>query len=595
MRRSALVVALAAALVGAPAVPAYAAPENCTEEVRAVRGTQPTLAQVDGWLAAAATEHGVPVSILRVIAYKESTWRQFAADGSPLISSDGVCGVGIMQVTADGRADAVLLASDGEYNVRAGAAILKQKWAVSQETAPPNGYAADDPDVVENWYYAICLYNGCPGNTDDSYVVDAAKYLHDPFRYLPPVTAFRTYLRPAGFTKPVDVKPAYVFPGAFQARWTASGGEFVFYDHTTGTVTDVVPARVHRASAPPVVAYPAHSLGVDGPDVSCVQCGGWRLWEGAGLSGRAHWTNSITGSTPLSKATWAFGVSGRYRVDAYVPALGGETLGNARYTLSDGATVTTVTLGQDVAKGGWVTLGARAFNGPASVTLGDTSDVAGKKLVADAVRLVPEPILTLQRVTPETATYGNQVRLYLTLRYANGEGLAYRYVALYRRPTGGAWQKIATLRTSDVGAAGTVLTAERNVEYSATYTPGSGEYLAAASSPIVRQYVTPRIRAAVSPSTTRVSGDATTLNASVAPAHAGHAVQFQRWVSGTGWRTVAYGRLDTYGRAAWAFRPSYGGACGTSQGQRYRVYKPADHDHVAGASAPVDIVVRARC
>lgn len=594
MRRTSLVGALCAGvlLAALPAVPAVAAPEHCSDEVRAVRGTQPTYAEVDAWLQAAATKHAVPLPILRVIAYKESTWRQFAADGSPLISSDGVCGVGLMQVTADGRPDAVDLASSGEYNADAGAAILKEKWVHSQQTPPPSGYAADDPDVIENWYYAICLYNGCPGNEDDSYARDAAKYLHDPFRWLP--AALREFVRPAGFTTPYDVNAAYDFPAAFQARTTAAGGEFVFYDHVTGTVLDVEPARVHRVSAPPSVTYPAHALGPDAPGVTCVQCGGWRLWEGAGRIGRAHWTNSVTGAAQ-AKVDWhGFGYGpGRYRVDAFIPALGGETLGTATYTFT-GNVATTATVDQNAVKGGWVTLTQRVFAGTPHVTLGDASGVAGQKIVADAIRLVPAPILTLQRVTPETATYGNRVRLYLTLRYENGDGVRYRYVTLHRRPLGGSWQKVATLRTSDMGAAGTILTAERNVEYMATFTPAPGDYLASASSPVVRQYVTPRVLGSFSPSASPLSGEATTLNASVAPAHAGHAVHFQRWGRG-GWQTVAYGRLDTYGRARWSFRSYNDVPCGGPRTEQYRVYKPADHDHVAGASGVLTLTVRARC
>lgn len=293
--------------------------------------------------------------------------------------------------------------------------------------------------------------------------------------------------------------------------------------------------------------------------------------------------------------TWALGVTGRYRVDAYVPSLGTETLGTATYTLTDGTTTTTATVDQNARKGAWVTLGQRSFAGPASMTLGDTSDVAGVKLVADAVRVVPEPALALQRVTPETATYGNSVRLYLTLRYPNGDPLRYRYVTLHRRALGtSAWQQVATLRTSDMGATGWAGPAERNVEYTARFVPTGGDYVTPAASGNVRVLVAPRVATSFSDNTV-YGGVATTLRTSVSPAHGGHTVAVQRYYSGA-WRTVKYLRLDSYGRASWTFAmTSSSTACGAYQRHAFRVYKTADHDHVAAASPTAYLYVYRRC
>jgi hypothetical protein len=135
---------------------------------------------------------------------------------------------------------------------------------------------------------------------------------------------------------------------------------------------------------------------------------------------------------------------------------------------------------------------------------------------------------------------------------------------------------------------------DRNYEYTARFDPAPGDYLVAAASGIVRHYVRPKIVASFT-NNSPLSGDATTLRTSVLPNHAGHVVQFQRWISGYGWKTDAYGRLDSYSRAYWTFRPTLDAACGASRSYRFRVYKPADHDHVAGASEPVELLVHARC
>lgn len=597
MRGGIAVATLAAALVGVPALPASAV-EGCPAGVEDVRGDQPTHAQVEAWIVAAAAEHQVPASLLRVIAYKESTWRQYTAatNAPPVLSNDGACSIGLMQVTPTAEWDPLKLAAEPQYNVRAGAATLRAKWDLNQQsTNPPDGYGPDDPDVIENWYWALCAYNGCPPPYSTTYNDSAADLLREPFMRLPDTTALRAYLTPAGFTTPKQADGTYAFPEAFQARWTETGGEFVFYDEASGDVEKVVPARVHRVSAPPVPSYPAQSWGPDGPRVLCVDCQWWRLAEGSGLRGRAHWTNSITGPTSQARVTWAPGVTGRYRVDAYVPALGTETLGKATYTVTDGTTATTATVDQNARKGGWVTLAQRSFSGPASVTLGDTSDVAGVKLVADAVRVVPEPSLTLQRVTPETTTYGNSVRLYLTLRYPNGDPLRYRYVTLHRRALGTtSWQQVATLRTSDMGAAGTTVKAERNVEYTARYTPSPGEYLTSAASGNVRVLVAPRVAMSFSDNTV-LTGVATTLRTSVSPAHGGHTVAVQRYYSGA-WRPVKYLRLDAYGRAAWTFSMTNSTtACGAYQRHAFRVVKSADHDHTTAVSATAYLYVYRHC
>lgn len=595
MRRS-LVAVLAAALVGIPAVPAFATIEHCPEGVAEVRGTQPTLTQVNGWINAAAAEHDVPVAILRVIAFKESTWRQFASNGAPLVSSDGVCGLGIMQVTADDRADAVRLAEDGAYNVMEGAEILRAKWEISQQTAPPTGYAAEDPDVVENWYYALCLYNGCDGSSD-AYAASAANILHAPFLYLP--AQWKPWLPPVGFLKPSDVKPDYDFPNAFQARHTPTGGEFVFYDHVNGVVSEVVPARTHRFSLQTAVVYPQHALGPDAAGTQCMGCGLWRLADGTGLRGRTYWSTTITAAEAQAQVQWDdFPIvpGGRYRVDAFVPALGAETLGTPIYGFWDGVTWSTVTLNQNLKKNTWVPLTTRTFAQSASVNVSDVSTVAGQKFVADAVRLVPVPTLTLTNNGFSSVTHGSRANLTAMLSYPGGDPVAGRYVQMFRRPRGTtAWQGIGTWRTGGGGDVNVALTPDRNYEFTARFTPAPGDYLTSSASGVVRVDVRPRI-AAIVDNGSPLSGDPSRIRTSVAPNHAGHAVQFQRWISGTGWRTVVYARLDANSRASWTFRLYNNGKC-ASPGipYRYRVYKPADHDHAASASDPIDMLVHARC
>jgi hypothetical protein len=106
----------------------------------------------------------VPATLLKAIGWVESGWRQFAADGRPLVSPD--FGYGVMQVTSGmpgafgnvagsiAPATASKIASEFRFNIAYGRYILQQKW----ETTPRIGDG--DPSVLENWYFAIWAYNG---------------------------------------------------------------------------------------------------------------------------------------------------------------------------------------------------------------------------------------------------------------------------------------------------------------------------------------------------------------------------------------------------------------------------------------------------
>jgi hypothetical protein len=125
-----------------------------------------------------SVEPVIPPILLKSISWIESsisqTTRSNAATGinPTLISFD--CGHGIMQVTSgmtvplgDGNAispQQVLVATHYAYNIARGAAILADKWNTAPEGRPVAGTDTDaDPDIVENWYFAVWSYNGFSG------------------------------------------------------------------------------------------------------------------------------------------------------------------------------------------------------------------------------------------------------------------------------------------------------------------------------------------------------------------------------------------------------------------------------------------------
>ena len=118
----------------------------------------PSPAEIRGLLYDAAVAHDIPPKILYAVAYQESTWRQFDANGDPLIGSDGK-GIGILQVTTvpDG-VDRDRLKTDIAYNIDVGAGILDTKWTYAPSVFPVIGDGSRR--CYEDWFFAVWAYNG---------------------------------------------------------------------------------------------------------------------------------------------------------------------------------------------------------------------------------------------------------------------------------------------------------------------------------------------------------------------------------------------------------------------------------------------------
>ena len=115
------------------------------------------------------SEPYVPPTILKAIGWVESSWSQAAFSvpyggiGPALISRD--CGYGIMQVTTgmqnttgEPTREQLMTAAHFAYNIARGTRILVDKWNLATEFRP---IVADrNPEVIEDWYYAIWGYNG---------------------------------------------------------------------------------------------------------------------------------------------------------------------------------------------------------------------------------------------------------------------------------------------------------------------------------------------------------------------------------------------------------------------------------------------------
>jgi hypothetical protein len=577
-----LLVALTLVL-GVPAV-AFADPAACPEGLPEVTGEQPSYAEVSAMLETAAGNGTpkIPVGVLKAIAYQESRWKQYdaapGATGPVVVSSaatDAVCGVGMMQVTSTLSSDAMRLATDVAFNIAEGARILRAKWTESIASGNPDGGGEDDPAVVENWYYAVCLYNGC--GTDEAYPDRIAEISADPFRRVS--STLKPYMPIRGFTKPSEALPSYELLGAFQARLNPD--VFVFYDHTNGDISQTVSAPTHHYLDPaPTVAYGTNAYGPDGSYVSCTGCSGWRLLEGVGIAGRAHYTLAVTSEEGEgARVTWKPPLprTGPYRLSAYVPPAADPTiLGRATYHIGSA----TVSIDQAARAGKWAALGDRTLSPGNTVWLNDVSTgTAGKRLVADAMLFAP--ITTLSLSSHHTSlTYGASTTLVARLLHA-GTGVPGRAVRFYQRPVGGTvWTSIGYGQTTLAGSAGMTVKPTRNMEYTARYV-ATGWVSSASGNR--RVYVAPRITAYLSDSSVP-RNTAAKVSTYVVPGHAGQKVYLQRLVDNA-WQTVTYKYLASNSTATFTFSRSTPGT------YYYRIYKPADSDHIAAKSATMTLRV----
>lgn len=117
----------------------------------------PSREEIEKMIDEVALKRGIPSVILKSIARVESVYQHFNKDGSPKISGTSI---GLMQINnKNGGYDTNKLKYDIMYNIEAGADVLLNKWSMSsyQSVACVGNM---DPNVLENWYFALWAYNG---------------------------------------------------------------------------------------------------------------------------------------------------------------------------------------------------------------------------------------------------------------------------------------------------------------------------------------------------------------------------------------------------------------------------------------------------
>lgn len=154
-------------------------------------------------------------------------------------------------------------------------------------------------------------------------------------------------------------------------------------------------------------------------------------------------------------------------------------------------------------------------------------------------------------------------------------------VRVQRRRPGGAWSRLATLRTNANGVVRFTDAPSKTVEYRLRYPGGSDQ---PSTSPARRVGVRSRVTAALNATTVR-RGDRAVVRGAVRPVHRGAVVVLQRRTD-TGWQRVAKRRLDDNSRYRFALPTKVRGST------TYRVVKPAGAGNLRGVSPRRALSVR---
>ncbi|MTI68267.1 MAG: hypothetical protein FH753_16930 [Firmicutes bacterium] len=117
----------------------------------------PTRKELERRIEMVAKKRGIPSVLLKTIARVESVYKHYNSDGSVYTGSRG--SIGLMQInnrSAGFNTDK--LKYDIDYNIEAGAEMLLRKWSMANKYLPKIGDM--NPNVLENWYFALWAYNG---------------------------------------------------------------------------------------------------------------------------------------------------------------------------------------------------------------------------------------------------------------------------------------------------------------------------------------------------------------------------------------------------------------------------------------------------
>lgn len=207
-------------------------------------GVNPSREELELMIEKVAQKRAIPSIFLKAIARVESCYEHYNKDGSPKITGTSI---GLMQINnRNGGYDSDKLKYDIMYNIEAGADVLMSKWSMSSYNTV-SSVGNMDPNVLENWYFALWAYNGwASSNNPNSY---AKKYTYQQLIYDVIEKEYDRKVHNIDFSYlPATEKPSrsLVVP---TPQYTNSGG-IIFYDKGDYVRTDGIREKFHLRDGP---------------------------------------------------------------------------------------------------------------------------------------------------------------------------------------------------------------------------------------------------------------------------------------------------------------------------------------------------------
>ena len=213
----------------------------------AYAGVNPTREELEYMIERVAEKRAIPSILLKAIARVESCYEHYNKDGSPKITGTSI---GLMQINnKNGGYDSDKLKYDIMYNVEAGADVLLNKWSMSSYNSV-SSVGNMDPNVLENWYFALWAYNGWAQSNNPNMISSyAKKYTYQQLIYDVIEEDYGGKIHNIDFSYlPATGKPSrsLVVP---TPQYTNSG-DIVLYERGDYVRTDGIREKFHLRDAP---------------------------------------------------------------------------------------------------------------------------------------------------------------------------------------------------------------------------------------------------------------------------------------------------------------------------------------------------------
>jgi hypothetical protein len=210
-------------------------------------GVNPSREELELMIERVAEKRAIPAILLKAIARVESCYEHYKSDGSPKINGTSI---GLMQINnKNGGYDSERLKYDIMYNIEAGADVLLNKWAMSSynEVASVGNM---DPNVLENWYFALWAYNGwAQSNNPNIAQSNVKKYTYQQLIYDVIENEYGGKIHNIDFSYlPSTGKPSrsLVVPTPMYTN----GGNIILYEKGDYVRTDGMRTKFHLRDAP---------------------------------------------------------------------------------------------------------------------------------------------------------------------------------------------------------------------------------------------------------------------------------------------------------------------------------------------------------